>query len=105
MSMSQPDFPSFTAIPPNVRVRWLEDYEGLSIAPIRQSRAWSGVVHEGEHLWCDHNGFASVRESIAQSRGTVRDGTVLGFAVGVLLVSGDDGRILTLPTQQVRRLS
>lgn len=103
MNVSQPAFPTYAAVPPNVRVRWIEDYSGPFDA--KQTRTWAGHVHEGEHLWCDHQGYASVRESIAQERGATRDGTVLGFAAGTLLVAGDDGRILTLPHNAVRRLS
>ena len=102
--MSQPDFPNYSAVPPNVRVCWLEEYTGLSIAPVRRLRTWTGVVHNGEYYWCDDDGHASVSERHARSRGTVREGTLLGFAAGTLLVAGDDGRILTLPHDQVRRL-
>lgn len=100
--MSQPDFPAYAAVPPNLRVRWIEDYSGLFDA--KQVRTWAGHVHEGEHLWCDHNGAASVSENHAMKRGATRDGTVLGFAAGTLLVAGDDGRILTLAHNTVRRL-
>lgn len=97
--MSQPNFPTYGTVSPNVRVRWIE-----GPFDAKQTRTWAGHVHEGEHLWCDHQGYASVRESVAQSRGAVRDGTVLGFAAGTLLVAGDDGRILTLPFNTVRRI-
>lgn len=104
MNMGQPDFLGFTALPPNVRVRWLEEYEGLSIAPHRAVRTWDGTVHGGEHMWCDRDGYPSVPESRAVARCATRDGTVLGFCAGVLLVAGDDGRILTLKVNEVRRL-
>lgn len=94
----------YTALGPSVRVRWLEDYEGLSISPVRSVRTWAGVVHDGDPLWCDKDGYASVRESGASTRGAVRDGRILGFAAGMLLVAGDDSRILTLKTNEVRRL-
>ena len=102
--MSQPAFPTYATVPPNVRVRWIEDYSGLSVAPVRETRTWAGHAYDNDHLWCDHNGAASVSENHATKRGATRDGTVLGFSAGTLLVAGDDGRILTLHHNTVRRL-
>jgi hypothetical protein len=99
------NFPTYAAVPPNVRVRWIEDYSGLSVALVRETRTWAGHAYDNDHLWCDHTGAASVSENHAMKRGVTRDGTVLGFAAGTLLVSGDDGRILTLHHNTVRRLS
>lgn len=98
----EPNFPTYASVTPNIRVRWIEDYSGPFDA--KQVRTWAGFVHDGEHLWCDHNGAASVRESVAVKRGVTRDGTMLGFSAGTLLVSCDDGRILTLAHNTVRRL-
>ena len=101
----EPNFPTYAPAPQNVRVRWIEDYSGLSVALVRETRTWAGHAYDNDHLWCDHNGAASVSENHATKRGVTRDGTVLGFSAGTLLVSGDDGRILTLKTNEVRRLS
>lgn len=100
--MSQPNFPAYATVPPNIRVRWIEDYSGLFDA--KQVRTWAGHAHDNDYLWCDHNGAASVSENHAMKRGVTRDGTVLGFAAGTLLVACDDGRILTLPHNTVRRI-
>ena len=101
--MSQPNFPNYAAVPANVRVRWIEEYEGLAVAPRRAPRTWDGTIHGGEHMWCDQNGYPSIPESCVVARRATRDGTLLGFAAGTLLVAGDDGRILTLKTNEVRR--
>lgn len=102
--MSQPAFPTYATVTPNVRVRWIEDWLLSKVIPVLETRTWTGVVHDGDHLWCDRNGAASVSENRAIERGVTRDGTVLGFDAGTLLVAGDDGRILTLAHTLVRRL-
>jgi hypothetical protein len=114
------DLSTFTALPPTapVRVRWVEypfcELFGTGAkgcgCPICEGKPrplhWGGVVHEGEHMWSvPPKGVMGFRESHAMEQGWAKDGTVLAFARDLLLVAGDDGRILTLATSNVRIFS
>lgn len=99
--MNQSDPSTFAAVPPNVRVRWIEQPTApKSILSI----LWEGQVTEDDYLWSDHNGTSTVSEHRAIAIGCVRDGTVRGVCAGTLLIAGDDGSIVTLPVRQVRVL-
>ena len=105
--MSQPNFPDYTVLPPIcVRVRWIEDYHLFNV---RKTITWAGHVREtegegGDHWWCDEDGNANVSENAAVERGITRDGTVLAFRAGTLLVACTNGRLLTLDMRTVRRI-
>ncbi len=114
------DLSVYTALPPTapVRVRWVEypfcERFGTGVkdcgCPICEGKPrpilWGGIVHEGVPMWAPLlNALMSLRESHAMEQGWAKDGTVLAFAHGLLLVAGDDGRVLTLSTSNVRTLS
>jgi hypothetical protein len=107
--VSQPNFPNYVQLPPIcVRVRWIEEYTGL-LDCVKETRTWAGFEQDGEgaagdHLWCDATGYATVSEKAAVERGVTRDGTVLAFHGGTLLVACTDGRLLTLDMRCVRRI-
>jgi hypothetical protein len=114
------DLSAFTALPPTapVRVRWIEypfcehTRRGVQDCACRVCEGkprpilWGGVGHEGVPLWSPVlNALMCVPENHAAEQGWAKDGTVLAFAHGLLLVAGDDGRVLTLATFNVRVLS
>jgi hypothetical protein len=114
------DLSAFTALPPTapVRVRWVEYpfcerfFERVKDCgcPICEGKPrpilWGGVVREGVPMWSPVlNALMCVPENHAAEQGWVKDGTVLAFAHDLLLVAGDDGRVLTLATSNVRTLS
>lgn len=108
----------FAAVPasPTLRVRWVEYPFCLrrrqDAASCRCSECegkprllwWEGVTHDDEPLWSTDPHTPCLRESAALRERWARDGTVVGFAAGTLLVAREDGRVLTLDTDRVRRL-
>lgn len=110
---------AFVTVPasPTIRVRWIEypfcarsrqDAAGCR-CPACEGKPrpllWESVVHDGEPMWSTEPRTSCLRESAAVRERWVHDGAVVAFRAGTLLIAADDGRVLTLDTDRVRRLA